>query len=98
MSLATLLNDERFNLFFSLILGIGIICMIRPMCAGSECMTLKPPAEKDFDQYVYRVAGGKCYEFKSELVECPTDGAIEAFQQPLSQASFSHRPTPIQSA
>lgn len=93
MGLATLLQDEKFNLFFSFILGIGIICILRPICSGSECNINKPPVEKDFDQYVYRMAAGKCYQFTSEITECPSNGAIEAFQS--TNGSFSHRPTRI---
>jgi hypothetical protein len=96
MGIATVLNDEKFDLFFSFMLGIGIICMLRPICAGSECNKNKPPAEKDFDQYIYRMAAGKCYEFKSEIIDCPSNGAIEAFQQSISSTnSFSNRSTQI---
>jgi len=103
MGIPDLLNDKRFNIFFSFILGIGIICMFRPMCNGSECNVNRAPSEKDFDKYVYRMGGGTCYEFKSEIVECPSSGTIEAFREcPLSKKineslgdQFSRRGTPI---
>jgi hypothetical protein len=75
-----ILNDNRFNIFFSLMLGIGIVCIVRPMCSGSECNISKPPISKDFDKYVYRM-GSKCFEFTPEVKECPTSGAIEAFRE-----------------
>ena len=79
MGIAQLLRDEKFNLFFSFVLGVGMICLFRPSdCKGSECSINKPPTEKDFDQYVYRL-GGKCYQFASETVTCPASGAVEAF-------------------
>lgn len=81
MGVVDLLHDKRFNIFFSFIVGIGLICMIRPMCVGSDCNVNKAPAEKDFDKYVYRMSGGKCYEFKTEIVSCPASGAIEAFRE-----------------
>ena len=90
MNLLKLLRDEKFNLFFSLMLGIGIICIIRPICVGSECAVKKAPSEKDFDQFVYRVGGDKCYSFKTETVECPSSGVIEAFRE------RSFRATPVQ--
>ena len=93
MNLIKLLNDTKFNQFFSFLLGIGIICMIRPMCKGEECTVKKSPEESDFDQYVYRL-GEKCYEFKSEIVECPASGAVEPFQTQGTQ--FATRTTPIQ--
>jgi hypothetical protein len=51
------------------------------MCEGADCNITKAPAEKDFDKYVYRMSGGKCVEFKSEIVECPASGTIEAFRE-----------------
>lgn len=81
MGILNMLNDNRFNIFFSFVLGLGLICVIRPICSGSDCNVEKPPAEKDFDKYVYRMNGGTCYEFKSEIIECPSSGAIEAFRE-----------------
>jgi hypothetical protein len=101
MGLEKILYDEKFNVFFSFILGIGIICLVRPICTGTECNVDKAPAEKDFDKFVYRMSGGKCYEFKTDLVKCPVSGAIEAFMQcPSHKQSyinprFAHRHSPI---
>jgi hypothetical protein len=81
MGILEVLHDAKFNVFFSFILGIGLICIFRPQCSGSECNINKPPAEKDFDKYVYRMGGGSCYEFKTEIVNCPASGAVEAFQE-----------------
>ena len=81
MGLPEILKDTRFNTFFSFVLGIGIICILRPMCSGPDCNITKPPAEKDFDKFVYRMGNNACYEFKTEIVKCPSSGAIEAFQQ-----------------
>jgi hypothetical protein len=101
MGILHFLQDKRFDIFFSVILGIGIICMIRPVCEGNDCTLRKAPQEKDFDKFVYRM-GKKCYQFKTKIVSCPASGAVEAFQQPhdiLSKEekpdAFSRRPTPI---
>lgn len=85
MGLPEILKDTRFNTFFSFVLGIGLICILRPMCSGPDCNINKPPAEKDFDKYVYRMGNNACYEFKTEIMNCPSSGAIEAFQQNPSQ-------------
>lgn len=98
MNLQKLLHDNNFNVFFSLVVGIGLICILRPMCTGKDCVISKPPSEKDFDKYVYRMGGSSCYEFKTEVVECPASGVIEAFESPSSgvpSASFSNRRTVI---
>jgi len=98
------LKDEKFNVLFSFILGIALICILRPMCEGADCNVTKAPSEKDFDKYVYRMGGGKCVEFKSEIVECPASGTIEAFREcsstflnrnELIGGQFSRRNSPI---
>jgi len=93
MGIIKFINDDRFNVFFSLMLGIGIIALFRPICKGSECNVSKPPTENDFDKFVYRM-GGKCHEFKTEVVECPASGAVEAFGE-FNRDQFSRRGTPI---
>ena len=103
MRLHELLKDEKFSIFFSFILGIGIIAMIRPVCSGSECDIQKAPNDKDFDKYVYRMDKGKCFEFKAEVLECPVSGAIEAFRECQTKENeeeafrdqFSRRKSPI---
>jgi hypothetical protein len=103
MNIANFLNDKRFNMFFSFMLGVGIICIIRPICSGSDCSITKPPTDKEFDKYVYKMSGNKCYEFKSEVIECPNSGTIEAFREcPLSETKnepfrdqFTRRNSPI---
>lgn len=96
MSLLNLLNDNRFNILFSFVLGIGIICVFRPICKGEDCEKNKPPKESDFDKFVYRM-GGKCYEFKTDVVTCPPSGAIEAFKEKeeFEGDLFRRRKTPI---
>ena len=78
--LRDILKNNNFNIFFSVVLGIGIICIIRPLCNGSECSIDKPPISKDFDKYVYKI-GTKCFEFTPEVKKCPDSGTIEAFYQ-----------------
>ena len=80
MGLHQLMNNPNFGIVFSVLIGVGIICMIRPQCKGTECSVNKPPVEEDFDKYVYRM-GKECYEFKPEIVECPASGAVEAFSR-----------------
>jgi hypothetical protein len=102
MNILRFLKDERFNVFFSFLIGVGIMCMCRPVCTGSECSITKAPAEKDFDKYVYRMGGGRCFEFKSEIVDCPSSGTIEAFRECSNRPGneifgdqFSRRGSPI---
>ena len=102
MSLVKILKDEKFNIFFSVILGIGLICILKPVCSGPNCTSYKAPISKDFDKYVYKL-GKKCYEFTPEIVKCPPSGAIEAFKECGPQEStegyeadfFQRRSSPI---
>ncbi len=75
-----ILNDTRFDIFFSFMLGVGIICILKPVCSGKECQLEKPPISKDFDKYVYKM-GSKCFEYKPDIIQCPASGAIEAFRE-----------------
>jgi hypothetical protein len=102
MDLLGFLNDKRFNIFFSFLLGIGLVCLIKPTCTDSSCNITKAPTDKEFEKYVYRMSGNKCYEFKSEIVDCPSSGTIEAFRECSIGSSketfrdqFSRRNTPI---
>jgi hypothetical protein len=81
MSILKMLNNDNFNIFFSILLGIGIICIIKPVCSGPNCSINKPPISNDFDKYVYKM-GKKCYEFTPEVIDCPKSGeTVEAFKQ-----------------
>lgn len=102
MGVLSFLNDERFNVFFSFVLGVGLVCMFRPLCSGDDCNINKAPSDKEFEKYVYRMGQNKCYEFKSEIVQCPASGTIEAFRECLTTSEyepfrdqFSRRGTPI---
>ena len=102
MGILNFLNDERFNVFFSFVLGVGLICILKPVCSGNDCNVMKAPSDKDFDKYVYKMGGTKCYEFKSEIVECPSSGTIEAFRECQNTSNidffgdqFSRRNSPI---
>jgi hypothetical protein len=100
MGILSFLNDERFNVFFSVLLGIGLVSIFRPICSGIECNISKPPTDSDFDKHVYRI-GSKCYEFKSQIIDCPSSGAIEAFRECQGKPKenfldqFARRNTPI---
>jgi len=103
MGIINFLKDERFNVFFSFVVGLGLVCICRPLCSGDDCNVNKAPSDKEFDKYVYRMGGGKCYEFKSEIVKCPASGTIEAFRECRENTresesfrdQFSRRDTPI---
>lgn len=73
------LKTERFALAFSFVLGFGIIALALPMCKGDECFIKKAPLVHEMKDSTYRI-GQKCYQFRSELKECPATGVIEAFQ------------------
>lgn len=103
MGILNILNDKKFNIIFSFLVGIGLVCIIRPMCSGDDCNVTKAPADKDFEKYAYRMGGNKCYEFKTEIIECPASGTIEAFRECSSKNTsepfrdqFSRRESPIQ--
>jgi hypothetical protein len=80
------MKSEWFNLVFSVLLGVGIVAILRPVCKGDICTVNKAPAPAEWNNAVYSI-GSKCWEFKSEVVECPkAAGAqvpIESFQSAI---------------
>ena len=87
MGIIKFINDDRFNVFFSIMLGIGLVALFRPICSGAECNVTKAPVESDFDKHVYRM-GGKCHEFKTQIIECPSSGMVESFEQQLDRQNI----------
>ena len=85
--LSDLMKSKLFNVVFSFALGLGLAAIFRPVCKGDDCKKVKAPPSKDWDGYVYRM-GAKCYEYKSEIIECPKEGFIEGF-------AFAQRPSVI---
>jgi hypothetical protein len=72
------MKSEWFNVVFSLLVGIGIVAILRPTCTGDACTTMKAPSPAEWNGYVYQM-GSKCYEFKTQVVDCAGATAIESF-------------------
>lgn len=79
MNLKEMLNRPGFNIMFSLLLGIGMVTIIRPLCKGAECLINRSPPVKDWDGKVFRI-GSECYEFNTVTVKCPGKDEIESFR------------------
>lgn len=73
-----ILKSKGFNLVFSFLLGLGLIAILKPVCKGDACITLKAPPYQEVNTSTYQL-GNKCYQFRVETVECPQKGVIEAF-------------------
>jgi len=82
--LTDLLKTQMFNIIFSFAIGIGIIAILRPICKGDSCNITKAPPLTEWDGFVYRM-GAKCYEYKSNIIECPANGFIESFVDQFQQ-------------
>lgn len=73
------LKSESFAIISSVILGIGIVVIFKPMCKSSECIIQKAPSIDEITKTTYDIKG-KCYQFHTKSVDCPTNGVIEPFQ------------------
>lgn len=73
------LRSKNFNLIFSFLIGLGLAAILRPVCKGDQCITLKAPPIKDMKDTTFEL-GSKCYQFSIENTDCPSKGVIEAFQ------------------
>jgi hypothetical protein len=74
------LKTKEFSTVFSFVIGLGLMALLRPICHGKDCMIQKAPSVEEVNKTTYQL-GSKCYQFRSESVECPKEGVIESFQQ-----------------
>jgi hypothetical protein len=72
-------ETPQFRFFFSMIVGVGIMSLFRPLCKGTDCQIVKAPPPHEVEKTTYKI-GNKCYQFKTTPLECPTEGVIEAFE------------------
>jgi len=73
-----ILKTEKFAVFFSFIIGFGAMAIIFPACKDEECFLKKAPSIDEMKKSTFRI-GSKCYQFRSEVMDCPAVGVVEAF-------------------
>ena len=73
------LHTPLFGTLVSFMLGLAIVIVVTPMCRGKDCMLVKAPPLNEVNHTIYHIAT-KCYKFEAVAMECPAQGAIEAFQ------------------
>jgi hypothetical protein len=82
--ISDILKSKQFNVVFSVLLGLGLAAILRPVCKGDQCLVLKAPPVHEVETATYQL-GSRCFQFKVESRECPKGGTvIEAFS--LSRA------------
>jgi hypothetical protein len=76
------LKSERFNQFFSFIIGLAIMSILKGKCE-KDCTIMKAPPLEEVTHSTYQL-GTTCYQFKSETVDCSSAEAgaaiIESFK------------------
>jgi hypothetical protein len=83
------LKNPNFNIIFSVVLGMALVFIAKPICTGGNCKPIeKAPPIKEMDKKIYRY-GEKCYKYTSKIVECPKTGIIESFSQIVKRAAPS---------
>ena len=76
-----LFKTEKYNIAFSIIIGIGIMATLKPRCNPNKgtCVIKKAPNPDEVTHSTYQI-GAKCYKFNTQSIECPLNGTIESFQ------------------
>lgn len=77
--LFTFLHSNTFNVFWSAILGVGIMAVLKPSCKGNECHTRKAPSVEEVTNGPYQI-GTKCYKFSTSPVDCSGVDIVEPFR------------------
>ncbi len=76
------LKSEKFNVFFSFLLGLALLSLLKPTC-GAECKQMRAAPLEEVKAATYQI-GQTCYQFKTETIECPrgdaAKGVIETFR------------------
>jgi hypothetical protein len=72
------MKTKSFNYIFSFLLGMGLIALFRPGCKGDNCVVIRAPPADEVKTATYQISG-KCYQFDTYLLDCPSSGVIEAF-------------------
>ncbi len=77
--LADIVKDKRFDVVFSVLMGIFVILLIRPICKDGSCVSFKAPPVKEIKEHSYKI-GDRCYKFVPKEATCPATGVVEPFQ------------------
>lgn len=86
--LIDILKDKRFDIVFSILMGLFLAILIRPSCKGDACFKLKAPAMKDVKGVPYKI-GDKCYKFEPVDTQCPPSGVVEPFAWAASKTPMN---------
>lgn len=78
MEFRDLFKDKKFNVVFSLILGLFVASLFKRPCMGGRCANYRPPPVAEVEASVYTI-GDKCYRFKTRDIVCPMGGVVEAY-------------------
>jgi hypothetical protein len=74
------LKSKTFNTVFSVLLGIGIVALCKPICKGAACRIQRAPPYEEVNSSTYQL-GPDCYQFRASIIECPQQGVIEPFER-----------------
>jgi hypothetical protein len=82
------IKTEMYNTVFSIIIGIGLVAVLKPGCRDTACSIKKAPPVDEVTKKTYQI-GDKCYKFKTSNIECPSKGVIEPFEvESLRSSSY----------
>jgi hypothetical protein len=73
------LKNPIFKILVSFMFGLAIVLVLSPICHGRACMVVKAPPIHEVQDSIYHIAS-KCYKFETVQMDCPAQGAIEAFE------------------
>lgn len=86
--LIDILKDPKFDYVFSVLMGVFIMIIIRPVCKGDSCFNFKAPKVQTITEHAYKI-GDTCYKFVPKDVKCPSSGVVEPFAWTASSSSAS---------
>ena len=66
------IKSKNYQIFFSFLLGLFIVLIVRPSCKDESCIKHMNPSSEEISKSTYNI-GSKCYQFKYTSMGCETN-------------------------
>ena len=70
-------KSEKYSMFFSFIIGVGIVSLFKTVCRDKDCSHKKAVNPEEVVHTTYQI-GSKCFQFGMLHKECSVEEIVEA--------------------
>jgi len=69
MTLLTILDTEKGQIMFSVILGLGLASLFRKVCYEGNCVIIEGPPLDEVENKIFK-QDNKCFRYKHASTKC----------------------------